>query len=139
MKLNLKFPPTPENAPKLSELIVESAQRISKKKLDYSPDSLKTVDGIIEGFRTEKLKIENIIETLFCFGCYVGEVFIRNTGGLWKWTTEIPVEIFSNEPLLLQTPNSGIANPIGKVMKRFQNGDVDSLSYFYHMFVDRSK
>jgi hypothetical protein len=42
----------------------------------------------------------------------------------------------SNMPLLIELHKGGVGNPIGKVIKRFQNGKEDSLVYFYRVFVE---
>jgi hypothetical protein len=136
MKLNLRYPPIPENASKFAAIIVDTSRNISKVELDYTPESLKKVDEIIEGFRKEKLNIDNIGTTLFCFGCYVGEVIVRNAGGRWKKREETTMRDVSNMPLLIELHKGGVGNPIGKMIKRFQNGKEDSLVYFYRVCVE---
>ncbi len=134
MKLNLKYPPTPECAPQFARDIVRAAHAVSKVELDYSRASLELVDKIIEGFRQDNLKLEAIGETLFSFGCYVGEVFVKNAGAVWKKTSETPMKPVADMPIVVQLPNGTIANPLGKVFKRFENGEPDSLPYFYYVF-----
>ena len=88
MKLALKIPPTPEYASMHADQIVQGAKEISKIELDYSPESLNLVDEIIENFRQEGLASKDIGETLFGFGCYVGEILVRNAEGVWKNTDD---------------------------------------------------
>lgn len=137
MKLNLQFPPRPEYAADHAKLIVKTAYEISSVALDYSVESLHLVDEIIEGFRRDNIKPEQIGETLFGFGCYMGEVFVRNESAEWKRADETPMKDLTNMPLLIQMPDGGIGNPIGKVLKRLENGDVDNLSYFYQVFTKK--
>lgn len=137
MELRLKYTPTPEYAPKFAGDIVEAARNVSKVELDYSPESLKLVDEIIEGFRKDGLKLQNIGETLFGFGCYAGEVFVKNAGAVWRKTSETPMKAAAGMPIVIELPNGNITNPIGKVFKRFENGAVDSLPYFYHVFAKK--
>ncbi|MDX9864246.1 MAG: hypothetical protein RBT34_05505 [Anaerolineaceae bacterium] len=134
MRLSLKYQPTPENAPKLASLIVQSALDVSNVVLDYSPRSLKDVDEVIEGFRQEGIALEDIASTLFCFGCYVGEIFVRNADAEWKNAADTPMRKVTNTPILIALPNANVTNPIGKVFKRFENGQGDNLEYFYQVF-----
>jgi hypothetical protein len=105
VKLNLQYPPTPENAPALAAIVVKAARDISNVDLDYSAESLSHVDEIIEGFRQQGLTLEQIAETIFSFGCYVGEVFVRNAGATWRDTSGTPMESFSSSPLVIELPN----------------------------------
>ena len=81
--LNLKYDPTPENAPALAADIVAAARRITGVELDYSRGSLERVDAILEDLRSNGPPAEQIAETLFGFGCYVGEVMVRCSTGRW--------------------------------------------------------
>lgn len=134
MNLKLMYPPTPEYASAFADDIVQAARNVSHVELDYSPESLGLVDRIIEGFRDDNLGTEQIGETLFGFGCYVGEVFVRNTGGVWRNASETPMDAFAGVPLVIEMLDKSIVNPIGKVFKRLENGDVDNLAYFYQVF-----
>src|SRR4051794_18671921 len=84
MNLRLKYPPTPENAAKHALLAVECVRDIEGVALDYSPRSLATIDRIVEAMRQEGVTVEQVAETLFTFGCYIGEVFVRHASGVWR-------------------------------------------------------
>ncbi len=131
MQLRLKYPPTPQNAGALADLIVHAAREVSQVNLDYSPASLREVDQIIEGFRQDGVHLEQITETLFSFGCYVGEVFVRHAGGRWKEASETSFGQITDDALVVQIGPEDFCNPIGKVFKCFENGLEDSLEYFY--------
>jgi hypothetical protein len=132
--LRLEYPPTPENAPKLAEGIVVATADISGVDLDYSVVSLKAVDEIVEELRKEGCTSDQIAETLFGFGCYVGEVFVRQAGGKWRKAAETSMAKFAGFPLVVELEDESICNPIGKVFKRLENGEEDSLPYFYQVF-----
>jgi hypothetical protein len=100
-------------------------------ELDYSVESLKEVDQIIEGFREEGVEPKDVACTLFQFGCYVGEVFVRHAKGRWRGTRKSEMDIIGF-PLVVDLPNKVTANPIGKVFKRMEYGMEDFLPYFYH-------
>jgi hypothetical protein len=131
--LNLKYPPTPENARKLAEVVVSAARNVSGVNLDFSVGSLAAVDQIIEKLRSEGLVAAQIAETLFSFGCYVGEVLVVNAGGTWRSTAETSMAPFASAPMVVELGPDHFSNPIDKVFKRFQNGPEDSLPYFYQV------
>ena len=84
MRLRLQYPPAPKHAVQLAELAVAAAKNVDKIELDYSPQSLTAVDRILESFHREGLKESQVGETVFSFGCYVGEVLVRHNRGVWK-------------------------------------------------------
>ena len=140
MKLRLKYPPIPENAAKFAAGIVKAALDVSGVQLDFKPESLAAVDNIIEGMRAEGVTYEQIAETLFGFGCYVGEVFVRNNGGIWRIADETQLkEEIAGSPIVMELQDGSINNPVGKVFKRFINGDTDSLTFFYQVFTNLHK
>ena len=103
MQLSLKYNPTLRNAPKFAADIAAAALDISGVKLDYSPKSLRLVDEILEGMRSEGVKPEQVAETLFGFGCYVGEVFVRNSGGKWRKQEDKELQDFGAFPLVIES------------------------------------
>ena len=127
--VQLKYDIVPANAPTFAADIVQSAKDISGVDLDYSVESLVKVDEILEDFRKQGCDADEIPETLFGFGCYVGEVFVRHAGFKWRFPTDAEREAFSM-PLIIERGGFPI-NPIGKVFKRMRYGEADSLHYFY--------
>ena len=132
-------PPTAENAHLHADFIVKATEEISGTALDYSPESLVQVDGIIEGFRQEGQSSESISETLFFFGCYVGEVFVRNLGAAWRDSEETPREGFAGSPIVVELPGGSICNPIDQVFKRLEKGREEHLPSFYREFSERAR
>jgi hypothetical protein len=127
----LKFDIIPENAPLFAADIVASAKSIDGVTLDYSVKSLEIVDRIIGGFHEEGKTVEEMAATVFGFGCYVGGVFVKNVGATWRAATQEEIENIYGVPLIVQLKNQVTANPIGKVIKRLENGDEDNIPYFY--------
>lgn len=132
MQLRLKYPPMPRNAQRFAADMVEAARQISGAELDYSPESLEVVDQIIEGIRAEGVALEDVAETIFGFGCYTGEVFVRAGHGRWDMATE-EEQRFTAGPFLVREPDGSWHNPVGKAFHRFENGPEDSLAYFYQV------
>ena len=141
MNLRLQFAPTPENAAAHAQLAVDAARNVDHVELDYSPQSLSEVDRILGKFHAEKLRADQIGETVFSFGCYVGEVLVRHLGGTWK----IPEQSFlsrlgfgSSNMMVVQMPNGIVWNPIGKAFKLLEDGKEDSVSYFYDVAASKA-
>ena len=128
----LKYDITPKNAPLFAGDIVTSAQEIDGVTLDYSVNSLEEVDRIIGRFHEKGLALDDIAETVFGFGCYVGEVFVKNAGATWRAATREEIDNYYGVPLILELGGNTTANPIGKLIKRLEEGDEHNLPYFYH-------
>ena len=136
MQLRLKYAPTPENAVRFAGDVVASAAGVSGVKLDFTPESLALVDGIFDDFRSEGVTGKQIAETLFSFGCYVGEVLTRHAGGQWREVGDAELEL-GGWPLVVELPTGRLCNPIGKAFKRLENGPADSLQHFYTAFAEK--
>lgn len=133
MELRLKYPPEPEYAADLAGVIIGTAKRVSKLDLDYSPESLQLVDDQLTQFENEGVTSGEIAETLFYFGCYVGEVFVRNLGARWVRTAESGMAKLTPWPMVLAMSNGDYWNPIGKVFKRVDEGEAESVAYLYEV------
>ena len=125
---------TPDNAPLFADEIVRFVEENEGVTLDYSVRSLETIDRIIGDFRREGFKAADYEATLLRFGCYVGEVFVRNAGAKWRMASQDEIDNLFGVPLVLQLNKDTTTNPIGKVIKRLENGDEDNLPYFYRVF-----
>lgn len=126
----------PENAARFAERIVSSMKEDDQIDLDYSVASLELINEILEAYRNvEKVPtIYEIAATLFSLGCYVGEVLVRNNAdAYWDLLPEDSTESPLNSGLVVELPKGTTANPIGKVVKRFENGEGDDLPAFYKM------
>ncbi len=130
----LKYDITPENAPLFAADIVDITKEVKDVTLDYSVPSLQAVDQIIGEFHEDGVTIDDIAATVFGFGCYVGEVFVKNAQATWRVATQEEIETIYGVPLILETGESDTVNPIGKVIKRLEEGDEHDLPYFYRVF-----
>ena len=139
MILNLPLAPRPENAAALADICVESARKVSGVELDYGPASLTFVDDQVGRFAEGGVQLDEIASTLFCFGCYVGEVLARVVGGRWIAEEESPMRGLAGWPMVLLLPNGGCWNPIGKVFKRFEEGPGENIPYFFSTVAEHSR
>jgi hypothetical protein len=135
MNLKLQYPPTPEFAQKHAETAVSAVKNIEHVSLDYSPESLKIIDGVIQGFRRDGVKEDQVAETLFSFGCYAGEVLVRNQKGIWANPKDVmPANIAQHFPfMVVKLANGHIWSPISKAFSEMENGQEDSLEYLYQV------
>jgi hypothetical protein len=134
--LRLPLAPTPTNAAALAERAVSSARDVDGLTLDYSPSSLKEVEKVILGFRQSGLTMNEVGETVFVFGCYVGEVIVRNQGASWTAPDE-KLQKMGFDLMGVRLKDGTFLNPIGKAMKLLRNGSEDSLVYFYASLAER--
>jgi hypothetical protein len=130
----LKHKPVPQNAKRFAEEMVDAAKEISGVELDYSVESLEAVDQIIQAMADDGCSVEDVAETLFGFGCYVGEVFVRNGTGAWRAPANGREQEMFGFPLVVQTGADQVCNPIGRVFRRLQDGETENLPYFYSVF-----
>jgi hypothetical protein len=130
-ELTLPYPPTPEHAADLAEVCVDAARKVSGADLDFSPESLSWVESQLDKFVADGCGEDDIAATLFCFGCYVGEVLIRSLGGHWERTEDSSMAGLADWPLVTMMENGDGWNPIGKVFKRFNEGQPESIVYFF--------
>lgn len=129
MELRLKWAPTPENAPRFAALTVQMVRDIEGAELDGSAASLEILDAILDAWHAKNAPVDRIGETLFTFGCYLGEVFVREVGA--KWVVLEAEEGEGYAPMLLELGERGLADPIGKVRGRVVNGKEDFLPYYF--------
>jgi hypothetical protein len=131
MKLELRYPASPENALDHAQLAVEAAWETAEVNLDYSPGSLEDVDAQIEALREEGQTSEDAAEALFVMGCYLGEVIRRACAGRWVATSRSRLADVSPWPMVVVVPGGSAWDPIGKAYKRLELGDSEYLPAFY--------
>jgi hypothetical protein len=136
LEFRLNYEPTPENAPRFAEDMVQATKKIDGRDLDYTPDSLPILDEVLDGFSVDG--IVKMRETLFGFGCYLGEVFVRHAGGQWRLVGETPLAKVESLPLVVELPNGTVVNPLGKVFKRVELGPAEDVSYFFDAFASHT-
>jgi hypothetical protein len=131
VKLQLRFPASPENAKDHARLAVQVAREQHDDTLDYSPGSLEDLDGEIESLREEGLGGEDVAEVLFVFGCYLGEVMVRALGGRWAATPLSSLRSISPWPMVVVLGDGSAWDPIGKAYMRLELGDSEYLPAYF--------
>ena len=77
-RLRLPYPPKAQFMRLHADAMVATVARIDNKTLDFSVESLSWVDATLFGFHEEGEQADDLAETLFGFGAYIGEVFVQN-------------------------------------------------------------
>jgi hypothetical protein len=131
VKLELKYPATADNAADHARLAVRLAQEEFEEELDFSPASLEALDARVEELREQGLTGEEAAETLFVFGCYLGEVMARALGGRWQPTARSPLAEVSPWPMVVELGDGSAWDAIGKLYKRLELGDSEYLPAFF--------
>jgi hypothetical protein len=127
----LQHPPDAAHAPDHAAATAATAKNIDGVDLDFSPASLGAVDAILDRFHSDRVGSDAIAETLWAFGCYVGEVFVRHAGAKWAST---PPEHRATVGFPIVVGYGGhLVNPIGKVFKRVDEGSEHNLPYFFQV------
>jgi len=135
--LNFQFEITPDNGNILAQQFVDAVQKNDNINLTYSIDSIAFVEEFLENFKREGITVNDFAETIFVAGAYVGEIMVKNSGGVWIWQEEaIPPDGIKMMPIIVKLPNGNYADPIAKAFKRFHYGETESIQYFYEVFTN---
>ena len=124
--------------PRLAADVVSMVREGAGIRLDYSPPSLALVDRIIDGIRRERPPAGAIVPALRGFGAYTGEVLHRAAGAVWLDFDAGQRDIFG-QPFGIRTADGRVWNPLGKAVKRYDNGSADSLRMFYLTVVGQAR
>jgi hypothetical protein len=131
LKLELRFPASPANAADHAQLAVEVALEEYEEPLDFSPGSLEDLDQHIERLREQGMNGEDVAEILFVFGCYLGEVLVRQLGGRWAPTPLSSLRAISPWPMVVVLQDGSTWDPIGKAYVRLELGDTEYLPAYF--------
>ncbi len=81
--LKLHWPAEPDYVDAFAEAVVATSHERAQIHLDYTPGSITQLERILSRFHNEGSTADDVAETLFAFGCYVGEVMRAVVGGEW--------------------------------------------------------
>jgi len=115
---------------------VRESTRRNRLPLDYSVDSLRTVDVIVDGLRKGGSELATVRPVLFGLGVYTGEVLVRRTGAEWIEFDAGQRDLFG-QPVGVRMPDARLWNPLGKVVRRFEAGGEESTLTFYLLMQGR--
>ncbi|WP_329138831.1 hypothetical protein [Streptomyces sp. NBC_01476] len=121
--------PVPLLGPRLAADVVAMAREGAMIRLDYTQASLSLVDRVIETLRREEPPLEAVTPVILRFGAYTGEVLVRTAGAVWVDFDTDQRGTFG-QPFGIRAPDGRVWNPLGKALKRYQNGPEDSLRLF---------
>jgi len=99
--------------------------------LDYSIDSLRRLDAVIDALRAESVDwtSDTAYRMVMAFGCYAGETLVRAFGGAWVKVGDDMSELAFFDGWAVKLTH-GLANPISKAFKRYDDSEGHSLYTF---------
>jgi hypothetical protein len=131
---------TPAEAVRMAAQFVDFARAKGLANLDYTSKSLADVDRALDAVKAGGASKDEASGLIYAAGCYVGEVFVREAGGIWRPVAELGgMAKVCSWPIAIELPDASAANPIGKAFKRFENGSGDSLAFFWFAIANRKK
>jgi hypothetical protein len=135
MNLKLDFPPTAENAARHAQAIVDAMKENEGIALDFTPNSIRELDGVLMKFHQKGLTIERIPSILFRIGCYVGEVILRKLPeSQWVNPTDVTPPLDQNLfPFIVIKHSCGsIWAPVNKAFAVLDDPNSNSLSFSFN-------
>lgn len=123
-----------EGVSKSADWIVQ-ALASSGFRPDFSPGSLWEIDRFFDdsseggAAKPGGLLSQNLGQRVFAIGSYMGEVVRRSLGGDWIGDDQDPQAEIN---LTLQLESGTRCWPVQRAMKRFKNGDEDSIAVWGH-------
>lgn len=122
-----KWELTPLEARHRANLIAKSAAALDVE-LDYSPESLKSVDLLIDKERETGIGLTpEMSHEMVSLGAYVGEVMVRHLDGKWAYGTESKM----HDPLVMIIKGRYVINVVSVVFKRFVSGEPNSTAVMF--------
>ncbi|MFI9584711.1 hypothetical protein ACIHCQ_23365 [Streptomyces sp. NPDC052236] len=116
--------------------VAEMGER-SRPRFDYTVASLRFVDRVIDGLRRDQPERARVDRFLQGLGSYAGEVIVRRAGAHWVDLDPGQRELFG-QPVGIRLPDGRAWNPLGKVVRRFEEGPKESVERFYLLMHGRA-
>jgi hypothetical protein len=129
--------PSVANAAEIAAMALPFVEQNYGLALDYGEDSLAQLDGIIDDLRRDQ-RFEILQPVLFCMGCYVGEVLVRQAGGRWRLSKDVGMGAVASSPIAIQLPDGRGCNPVGRVYRRFRIGREESIASFFRAMTGKA-
>lgn len=111
-----------------AQACIDSVRASMKFSLIYDEDSVRAIDKLIQRAWPGRPPAENASMRIQTWGSFLGEAMCQLLGGHWVSTEHGPGVAVG----LM------VAHPFAKIEKRFNSGMLESVSYFYKVFKERS-
>lgn len=93
--------------------------------IEYNLEGVKDLEQFIEWYRTlSNVTPDDIENSAFFLGAYLGECIIHNYGGEWSTDEELNL-------VCVRFDEDNCVFPLTKTLKQLQNGKEDSVYEFY--------
>lgn len=131
-----KFANTDEFVQWLASEAVKDAWEQNHTKLDYSVDSIKTVEQILGSVHDQYVKNASSVSPRglgSAYGAYIGEVIRRSEpGALWERDDAMGEKSYP----IIWGPSAGHSYPMAWCIRRILNGDEDNVWFKYRAIKD---
>ncbi len=120
-----KAPPhaTSEGLREAAEFTAADAARTLGIRLDFTRESLKTLDDAIDRFVDPSSPLIGVM--VMSYGAYLGEVVVRTLGGRWRPSSSL------DDVAIVEIGRVAEVYPMRRVAKRIQEGSENSLDFWY--------
>ena len=127
----------PANIPEVAERLIPLARQLSDERLDFHPGSVRRADLLLGDLAAEAAQagatVDDMFDTVFSFGAYLGETIRRAWGGQWVDAAGTPAAAVLSGPVL-QLPDGRLCDPVGRCFRRARDGRDADLRAFYQVF-----
>lgn len=116
------------------------------KPMDYSLESLQLLEDYLESLRVDLPENEELVKITLRAGSYIGEVIRKNSSIQYNWLEFKEAEKLNPQikdmgfglataAVLWSVPDNFVF-PLGKVLKRLENGSEDNVHSFAKVVID---
>jgi hypothetical protein len=110
--------------------VFRSGSKAEGVPFGWGPDEADRLDGLCDAFLATGPTAERRHSVVMSMGAFLGELLVRNGGGLWAYDTK-------ENAAVVVLPNGLRAFPHNKVAKRLDLGPEQSISAFYRYALTR--
>lgn len=117
-----------------------------QKNMDFSIESLETLEEYLESLRTNLPEDEELVKVTLRAGSYIGEVIRKNSNINYNWLEYSEAEKLSEQikaigfglgsAAVLWSEPDNFVFPLAKVLKRLDNGPEDNVYFFAKVAID---
>jgi len=111
-----------------AQACIDAVKASMNVSLAYDEESIRAIDKLIQKAWPGRPPAENVAMRIQTWGSFLGEAMCKALGARWVSTEHGPGVAMGHM----------VAHPFAKVEKRFNTGMLESVSYFYKTFKQRS-
>ena len=129
MKIELQLQNS-EQVSDIVERVVLFSEKLNDSEMDFSALSLRRLDQLLDEYRDVGVDADQHIVELFQLGCYLGEVFVRNSGARWVAVNEDSRHFF-NWTIYLVLPSGRYVDPVEAIYHRMNSAIGECVASYF--------